>query len=123
MDSLSLRLCPPAAHPATTSSRSVLYTCFFFFSLLLVLAILECPFFSFSFFLGLGVLFCFCFCYFLVGWTIVVSIFFFSSLLLAFQCFTGYQASCVFVCFFLVCLLWVFFVDFSSVGSSALAKW
>ncbi len=31
MDSLSLRLCPPAAHPATTSSRSVLSICFVFF--------------------------------------------------------------------------------------------
>jgi hypothetical protein len=44
MDSLSLRLCPPAAHPATTSSRSVLSTCFVFF---LFLQSLSARFFFF----------------------------------------------------------------------------
>jgi len=119
MDSLSLRLCPPAAHPATTSSRSVLSTCFFF-PLLLVLAILECTIFFFWVF---G--FCFVFVFVIFWWDGLLWFLSSSSPLF----FWHSNASLVIrdhVCFVCVFFWFVcsgfFFVDFSSVGS-ALAKW
>lgn len=111
MDSLSLRLCPPAAHPATTSSRSVLSTCFVFF-FFLFLQSLSARFFALGFFLFLflllfgGMDYC--------GFHLLLLSSFGIPML-------HWLSGIICVCVFWVCLLWVFCVDFS-VGS-ALAKW